>query len=385
MGAIGPLSINIIVPAIPRLALDLAADPGLIQLTVSLFFAGLAGAQLLLGPLADRFGRRPVLLTGLIITALTSLAAAAAASATTLVVARTAQAFGAATGIVIARAIVRDLYARDRAASMLGWVTMSVIAVPMFAPLIGGVLETWWGWRAIFLFLAAVSGAVFLWALIALPETRRSDQETGSAARLWREGRALIATPEFVGYVLCAGLMSGPFFTIVGGSAHVVITLMGRSATELGLWLVLSSGGYMFGNALAGRFSVLYGSYAMMWWGLWIQIVGTLVATILLALVPELGPAVIFLPLFFVFVGNGIALPSVIAGAVSVRPDAAGTAAGVTGFGQMGLGAVISQAIAYPLTDAATGDPLTLSMCVEGALTFLAFWFLVRPARASTA
>jgi MFS transporter, DHA1 family, multidrug resistance protein len=169
LSSVGPLSINIIVPAIPGLALAFAADPAIVQLTVSLYFGGLGLAQLPLGSLSDRFGRRPVLLGGFAVTVLTSFAAAAATNVTALVVARTAQALGAATGIVIGRAIIRDLYARDRAASMLGWVTMSVVAVPMFGPLIGGLLEEAWGWRAIFLFIGTTSLLTLLWATIALP------------------------------------------------------------------------------------------------------------------------------------------------------------------------------------------------------------------------
>src|SRR5215467_947005 len=164
ISSVGPLSVNIIVPALPGLAAALTADPAVVQLTVSLYFAGLAVAQLMLGPLSDRFGRRPVLIGGFTVTVLTSLAAAAAVNVALLVTARTTQALGAATGIVMGRAIIRDLYARDRAASMLGWVTMSVVALPMFGPLIGGLLEEWWGWRAIFLFVATASAMTLLWA-----------------------------------------------------------------------------------------------------------------------------------------------------------------------------------------------------------------------------
>src|SRR5262249_36869714 len=154
ISSVGPLSVNIIVPALPGLVAALAADPAGGQLTVSLYLPGLAAAQLMLGPLSDRFGRRPVLLAGFGLTVLTSCAAAAATSAAGLVAARTVQALGAATGVVVGRAIIRDLYARDRAASMLGWVTMSVVAVPMFGPLIGGALGAPGGLRPVFPFCA---------------------------------------------------------------------------------------------------------------------------------------------------------------------------------------------------------------------------------------
>jgi DHA1 family bicyclomycin/chloramphenicol resistance-like MFS transporter len=382
ISSVGPLAVNIIVPAIPVLAVTFAADPSVVQLNVSLFFAGLAAAQLMLGPLSDRFGRRPVLLGGFAVTVVTSLAAAAALSIAWLVAARAAQALGAATGIVVGRAIIRDLYARDRAASMLGWVTMSVVALPMFGPLIGGVLEENWGWRAIFLFLAACSALTLLWAFAALPETRAPHVgEAPSSRRQLRESRELVRSPAFAGFVLVAALISGPFYAVMGGAPHVVITIMGRSGTELGIWMVFASLGYMAGNFLAGWLSVRFGGNAMLWWGLLLELVGTAVAALLVEVIPGAGPATIFVPLFIVYVANGMALPNAIAGAVSIRPEAAGTAAGITGFVQMGWGAVISQLIAYPIAGATSPSPLTLVMLAQAIAGLLVFWWLVRPDR----
>jgi len=382
ISSVGPLSVNIIVPALPGLVAALAADPAVVQLTVSLYFAGLAAAQLMLGPLSDRFGRRPVLLAGFGLTVLTSCAAAAATSAAGLVAARTVQALGAATGVVVGRAIVRDLYARDRAASMLGWVTMSVVAVPMFGPLIGGLLETLWGWRAIFLFIGAAGAIILVWAAIALPETGAARSTGGRAGRrLWTEGRALLITPAFIGFVLCCAMISGPFYCIIAGAPHVVITLMGRSGTELGLWLILSSLGYMAGNFLAGSLSVRYGSTAMIRWGLVIQLAGSLAGALLVALVREPGPAEIFVPLLVVYLGNGMALPNAIAGALSVKPEAAGTAAGVTGCLQMGWGAVISQLVAYPLAAGGGAGTLAWIMLAQAAAGMGSFWLIARPPR----
>jgi len=379
MASIGPLSINIIVPAVPGLAASLEADPGTVQLTISLFFGGLACAQLVLGTLSDRFGRRPVLIAGFIITVATSFAAAAATSITALVVARTTQALGASTGIVIGRAIVRDLYTRDRAASMLGWVTMSTVLVPMFGPLIGGVLDEWWGWRAIFLFIGGASLITLIWAVFALPETRPPQAGAAMSTRqLWTEARTLLSTPVFLGFVLCCGMISGPYYAILGGAPHVIITQMGRSSAELGVWFVLSSLGYMLGNFFAGRFSVRFGVNAMVWWGLLIELVGAVLGVVLLLTVPEAGPIIIFAPATLIYIGNGVALPNAIAGAVSVRPQAAGTASGVAGFVQMGYGAVVSQFISYPLEGATSAMPLVLAMLAQGVAGLLIFWLLVR-------
>jgi DHA1 family bicyclomycin/chloramphenicol resistance-like MFS transporter len=137
----------------------------------------------------------------------------------------------------------------------------------------------------------------------------------------------------------------------------------------------------MVGNAMAGRFSVRYGGNAMLWWGLFLEFAGTMAAAVFIAAIPDAGPAWIFIPLFVVYVGNGMALPNAIAGAVSVRPGAAGTASGVTGFVQMGWGAIISQLIAYPVAGASSTAALTYVMLAQAVAGLVVFWWLVRPAR----
>src|SRR5205085_12154537 len=173
MAGMSSLSLNILVPAIPGMTARFAAEPASMQLAISLYLVGLAVAQLVFGPLSDRFGRRPVLLAGLALATVASSAAIFAAGIASLIAARVAQSLGASTGQTISRAIIRDLYERERAASMIGLVTSVVVLVPMSAPLIGGILDTLFGWEAIFITVATLSFVVFLWAAIALPETRK--------------------------------------------------------------------------------------------------------------------------------------------------------------------------------------------------------------------
>src|SRR5207253_6777381 len=147
----------------------------------SLYLMGLAAAQLVFGPLSDRFGRRPVVLAGLALAAFASMAAVFAANIASLVMARVAQSLGASSGQTIGRAIIRDLYDREHAASMIGLVTSVVVLMPMVAPLIGGILDTLFGWRSIFVFAAVLGLLVFIWAVIALPETRRDSASSPAA------------------------------------------------------------------------------------------------------------------------------------------------------------------------------------------------------------
>jgi len=376
MTAIGPATLNILVPALPHLTMLLAVDAGTVQLTLSLYLLSLAGAQLLLGPLSDRFGRRPVVLAGLALNVAASLTAIATVSIEALIVTRIVQAIGASTGIVIGRAIIRDLYERDRAAAMIGLVTTAMVVAPMIAPLIGGILDTAFGWESIFLFIALMSGAVLLWALPVLPETRPAGPVPASGL-MWQEWRVLLTSAKFHGYVLAGALGSASFFTLLGGAPYVVVTVMGHTSAEFGLWFAFSSLGYMSGNFTVSRLSQRYGIDGMIAAGIACELVGAALATALAGL-PQAGPASVFMPQFAISYGNGLLLPTAIAGAVSIRPQAAGSASGMAGFTQMAVGAAATQVVTLALAGAGSALPMDWMMLAEVVMTGVAFWWLVR-------
>jgi DHA1 family bicyclomycin/chloramphenicol resistance-like MFS transporter len=361
----------------PGLIVTFGADAGTIQLTLSLFLLGMANSQLVLGPLSDRFGRRPVLLAGLAVCVVTSFAALAASSVGALIAARTLQAFGATTGIVIGRAVIRDLYERDRAASMLGWVTMAMVVAPMLAPLIGGALDTAFGWHAIFAFVGLFAALVFFWTFIELPETRAVAAGVG-LGRMLAEARTLLANPNYLGYALVATLNSAMFFTFIGGAPHVVVTMMHQSSAVYGLWFVAISAVYMLGNFAAGRWSAQYGVDVMVRSGVAITVFGAAVGIAWVLIAPGSGPAMIMTPQMIIAFASGFMLPNAIAGAVSVHPQSAGTAAGITGFMQMGLGAATSQLVGNLLAGAQTAMPLAAVVLVLCAGSLVAFFALVR-------
>ena len=376
MTSIGPATLNIVVPALPGLVTRFASDTGTVQLTLSLYLLSLATAQLLLGPLSDRFGRRPVVLAGLALNIAASLAAIATSSIGALIATRVVQAVGASTGIVISRAIIRDLFERDRAAAMIGLVTSATVIAPMVAPLIGGILDTAFGWEAIFLFLATLTSVVLLWAVAVLPETRPASVAQPGA--LLQEWRALIGNAKFHGYVLCGALGSAPFFTFLGGGPHVVVTLMGRTSAEYGVWFAVTSLGYMSGNFTASRLSQRYGVDAMILAGIVFELIGAGLTAVLVATMPQAGPAIIFLPQLVISYGNGLLLPNAIAGAVSVRPQAAGAAAGMTGFTQMAIGAASTQTVSILLAGGSSAMPMAWMLVIMVIATGVAYGTLVR-------
>jgi len=378
MTAIGPTTLNIVVPALPEMANRLASDVATIQLTVSVYLLALAAGQLLMGPLSDRFGRRPVMLAGLTLTAAASVLAIAISTVEALIVARVLQALGASAGIVISRAIIRDLFDRDRAAGIIGLVATVMVVVPTLGPLIGGLLDTGFGWESIFLFTAVTSAMVVAWAAIALPETRGRNAPAGTQEGFIRDLARLAANAKFAGYVCAGAFGSGTFFAFLGGGPHVIVTLMGRTSAEYGIWFAISSFGYMAGNFIASRLSTRFGIDKLIWWGIAVEVAGAAMATALAAFAHDWGPAILFVPQMIISLGNGLLLPGAISGAVSVRPQAAGTAAGIIGCVQMALGAAIAQYAGTLMAESATAMPLAILMDALVLVLAIGFAVLVR-------
>jgi DHA1 family bicyclomycin/chloramphenicol resistance-like MFS transporter len=378
MTGVSSLSLNILVPAIPSMVAKFETDPANVQLTISLYLLGLAVAQLVFGPLSDRFGRRPVVLAGLALATVASTSAIFAASIAGLITARVAQSLGASTGQTIGRAIIRDLYDREHAASMIGLVTSVVVLMPMAAPLIGGILDTLLGWESIFVFTAILSATVFIWAVIALPETRRYSRVPSERSHFRADFAALAASPRFFGYALCAGLGSAPFFSFLGGAPHVAVTMLGRTSAEYGLWFFVPSIGFMSGNFAVSRLTARFGIDALIWWGIALTIVGCLISIAAYAAFPGWEMITIFLPQIMVGVGNGLLLPTAVAGAVSIRPQVAGTASGMTGFIQMAIGAGAAQLSGHVIGHASDAMPMLLLMLFFGIATGIAVFSLVR-------
>ncbi len=376
--AIGPTSLNILVPAVPELAHQFGTPATTMQLTVSLFLIGLAVAQLVMGPLSDRFGRRPVMLTGLALNVFASLMAIVMPTVESVIAARILQAIGASAGIVVARAIIRDLFDRERAASVLGLVATVMVVAPTLGPLIGGLLETFFFWQAIFLFTALTSLAVVLWAAVVLPETRsRSSAPAEQQQGFWRDLTQLIANRSFIGYVMAAAFGSSTFFVFLGGGPHVIVTLMGRTSAEYGLWFAVSSIGYMAGNFATSRLAMRLGIHTLIYWGIGFEILGVILATVLAATAHDFGPVIVFGPQLLIAFGNGLLLPGAISGALSVRPQAAGTAAGIIGCSQMALGAALVQYAAALLSDATSALPMALLMDLMVVVLAVSFAALV--------
>jgi DHA1 family bicyclomycin/chloramphenicol resistance-like MFS transporter len=373
--AIGGVSMNIFIPSMPGLARFFASDVSTVQLTLTLYLVGIAFGQLIYGPLSDHYGRRPMMLAGLALYTASAVVASLAQSIELLIAARIAQAFGGCAGMVLTRAIIRDVFERDRAASVLGYVTMAMVVAPALSPVLGGYLDVWVGWRAGFWVVAAYGAVLLAGCAVFLNETLREPQPAIGVMPILRSYRALVRFPAFCGYALGTGLSTACFFSFLGGAPHLMIEVMRRPPSDYGFWFTMVSLGYFVGNFLTGRLSATLGVDRMVAIGAALVLAGAL-AMVAHALILPLAPAGIFIPAMVIAVGNGVGQPNGIAGAISIDPTRAGAASGIVGFLQMGAGALGTYIVGHTL--GSTLLPLGVTITVLATISALAFAVAIR-------
>jgi MFS transporter, DHA1 family, multidrug resistance protein len=365
----GTLGMHIFVPALPIAGRDLGAGVGVMQWTVSLYIFGLAVGQLGYGPISDRFGRRPALMAGLALYTIAGLAAALAPDTHALIAARFFQAVGGCAGMVLGRAIVRDTAPPQGAARRLALMNLMVTLGPGAAPIVGGAMASTLGWRSIFFFLAALglSNALFAWRL--LPETGATGASVKASA-LARDYRRLIASPAFLGYAIGGGCATTSMYAFIACAPFVFGEQLHRSAQEIGIYIAILVSGVWLGSFLMSRLIVtipmarlLIGANAMS---------GVAAFTFLgAALTSHLSVTLIVGAMFVFTLGAGIASPAALTQAISVNPRVIGSASGLYGFAQMGVGALCT-ALAGLGKDAALSAAIVLA--AAAAIGQASFW-----------
>jgi len=369
LAAIGPLAQSILIPSMPGLQRVFETDYATVQYLLTLSLLGIALAQLVYGPVSDRYGRRPVLLVGGLIFLAGSVACIFAPDIETLIALRLVQAVGGCAGIVLASAILRDLYERERVASMLAYVIMGMVVAPMIAPTIGGILEEWIGWWANFVFVGIMGAIILGFALSTFHETNHARLPLANPLDIGRAFGRLLAVPAFLSYAVVNAFSLAMFFGFLAGAPYVMIELMGRSPSEYGLYFMLVSGAFMAGNFISARVSPRFGIDRMIWAGTSLTLLG-MMALFVVAALNRLTPGLLFGLPTLMALGNGLTMANGMAGAVSVNPRAAGTAAGLVGFMQMFLAAVASFIVGVLIDDNAM--PLVSVMLISASLAFVA-------------
>lgn len=370
IAGISALNMTIFLPSLATMTIYFDTDYATMQYALSGYLAMTAVLQIIVGPISDKIGRRPVVLGSLAIFILASIGTYFATSITIFLFFRMLQA-AVATGIALSRAVVRDMVPQAQAASMIGYVTMGMALVPMVGPMLGGAVDELFGWHATFLVLIVSGIGVFTLVYLDQGETLASG---GMSFRdQIRSYPELFSSPRFWGYALCAAFASGAFFALLGGASFIAGTVYSLSPLWSGIAIGAPPLGYAVGNLISGKYSARLGISRM-------ALIGTLFILFGLGTSLALGlmgihSAVIFFGFCtFLGLGNGITLPNVTAGLLSVRPHLAGTAAGLGGAIMVGGGAALAQfggTLLNPETGALPMQWLMFSTSVAAVLSVL--------------
>lgn len=377
--AIGPLSTDMYLPSMPDIARLLSASEAQVQLTMSSYLIGFAVGQIFYGPFADRFGRRPVLMVALVVFFAATLLCAVSISIEMLIWSRALQAFGGCGGVVLARAIVRDLYSGERAGREMSLIGAVMGLAPIIAPVMGGALHHYFGWRSTFLVLAAAGVAIAAICAWLLPETlRQRAAEPVSPASMLRSFGIFLRSGSYCAHLGLAVLAFAGLFAWLSASSFVLQDIYGLTPFSFGFLFAIGSVGYMAGSVgaakLVGRLgldlTMGIGSAAMAAGGL------AMMAAVALGLTSAIS---LVLPMALYLAGLGFVLSQAIAGAMTPFPDRAGAASSLLGFTQMAGSAAVGAIVGHLLGESAW--PLAISVALMGCAA-LVLWATTRRVRA---
>lgn len=364
--ALSALSLTMFLPSLANIAADFRADYALVALSIAGYLGSTGALMLVMGPLSDRFGRRPVLLAGLAVFTFASLVCALTANVWVFLAFRVLQ--GAViAGWALSLAVIRDMVPAQEAASRIGYVTMAMAVAPMLGPMFGGSLDALFGWRASFVVLTGLGAAALGLCWVDLGETNRSPSKT--FAEQLRAYPELVRSRRYWGYALCMAFSTGSFYAFLAGAPLVAVEILGLSPAALGFYMGTMTAGFALGSYLSGRFAARTALTAMIMAGRTVASIG-LVAGLALFLIGFVNVVSLFGAAVFVGLGNGLTMPSCNAGAMSVRPDLAGSASGLAGALTLGGGALLSSVTGAVVT-AETGGYALLGMMLVCTVTAL--------------
>jgi DHA1 family bicyclomycin/chloramphenicol resistance-like MFS transporter len=377
--ALGPLTVDMYLASMPAISRLLAATPAQVQLTISVYLIGFAIGQVFYGPLSDRHGRRPVILAALLVYSLASLACALAPSIELLLAARFCQALGGAGAIVLARAVVRDIYEGARVGRELSLMAAIMALAPIVAPLLGGVLQTLFGWRSNFVLLLMFGIGAAAAVFVLFPETlRRRAPERVSLLSVLRSYRSFLRHPSFVAHLGIATCAFLGLFAWLSTAPFVLQDMYGLAPLAFGAVFAVGSAGYLVGAMIAARFVVRWGIDRTIGTGCAGMAAGGLTMVVALALGWQL-PATLVAGISLYFAGMGLVLPQAQAGALLPFPERAGAASSLMGVVQQSSAAVLGAFLGHAL--GATAWPLAVSVAAVGCFA-LVVWAFTRSVRA---
>ena len=370
LAGMAALSMNIFLPSLPGMTAYFDTTYAIMNLSISMYLAFTALLQLFIGPISDQVGRRPVVLISFVIFFIATIGCLLSTSIEVFLIFRMLQAF-IVTGMVLSRAIVRDIVEDEKAASMIGYVTMGMAIVPMFAPAIGGFLNDLFGWKANFSMLLFIGIIIAAFAYFDLGETNNNISKGFS--KQFKEYPELFKSKRFWAYCFTTVFASGSFFSFIGGAPFVSTNSFELSSSAFGVYFGVTTLGYVVGSFISGKFSERFGIHFMLLQGSWITALGLCLSLFIFWL--GFGSAMVFFGcMILAGVGNGMVLPNANAGLLSVRPSLAGSASGIGGAIMLGGGAFLAYLAGLISTEKAGPYPLMYLMI----FTAFAALFIVR-------
>jgi len=374
--ALGQLATAIYAPSMPSLAGVFGTTAETVALTLTVFLAGFAVSQLVFGPLSDRFGRRPVLLWGVVLFLIGSLGCALSNGIGALIAWRFVQSVGACSGAVLGRAIVRDIYGRERAAKALAYIGIAFSVSPAVSPIIGGYLQVWYGWRSPFLFLTGI-GLILLalgWTLLS-ESNKTPDPNALAPGAMLRNFRVLLTDRTFLGYMAALSLTFSGLMAFVASAPFLIIEQLHLSPDHFGLLAALTSAGTLAGNLSAGTLTTRLGTRRMVAGGCAISLAGALIMAGF-GLAGHFGIWLVMGPMIVFLWGMGTVMPNAMAGAIGPFARMTGAASALLGFFQMAAGAAAGMIAGGLPHD--TQWPLGMMMVLLAGSSLLLFAVLVR-------
>ncbi|MFT4613355.1 MAG: DHA1 family bicyclomycin/chloramphenicol resistance-like MFS transporter [Bacteroidia bacterium] len=363
--ALGPLSVDMYIPAMPSMMTALGTDISSMHLTLSTYLAGFAIFHLVCGPLADRFGRRPVLIGGTILFVAACLGCAFSTTVEELMIYRFIQGVGACVGPTLARTVARDVFGPTRAARALSLIAMLMALAPAVAPTLGGILLLWLPWPVVFVFLAIYGTAMVALIHVFLPESLPVRQSLHPVS-IARNYRTLFRDPLFLQVTLASSMIYAGLFTYLSSSSFVYINMLGVPVQYFGFIFLTSVAGYMLGSAISARLARSHPSEYTVLTGVGIA-AGSMSAMLVGSTLWPMSIAALMLPMIFYSTSMGLVLPNAMAIALRPFPQIAGTASAMLGFIQMGISGLASGLIGVLLAD--TPEPMVYQM---SAITLIA-------------
>jgi DHA1 family bicyclomycin/chloramphenicol resistance-like MFS transporter len=348
--ALGPVATLLVLPALPAIRADFGVSTAATQTVISSSLIAFAAGILVGGPLSDRYGRRPAMLGGVLLFLVGTVLCAVAPTMSALVTGRVVQALGSSMALVVARAVIGDTYRDWRLAQALANQTLFMMMGTTISPYLGGVGTEYFGWQSVFMILLAAGCAILIAAWRALPETRVRSESARTFAGIARASATVLRNRLFFACALDSSVIYAVYIVFISIAPYVMAEMFDRPATEFGLWCLLISAGYFAGNLYVSRRGNAFNMPRLARLGALLQ-AGSAVVALGCVLLGFTQPVFWFLPMLPLAIGQGLALPHVMATAVQLSPANTGVASSLLGFSQQSVTALSVQAMAFAPTD----------------------------------